>query len=132
MNLADEIEKRIKACSEAPHASDGGILLPWKIRAESELSRFLDDHAANIVDALRRPAPEANASIVQVLPLKQQETVTTVTPMRKWVKAPDDAAGKYINAAPGCPVWFIAGDGQVWLYCLPDLPSLEPQNRSTE
>jgi hypothetical protein len=51
--LADEIAKRIKACGEEPDSSKGGILLPWKQRAEHELTSFLNDQAANIVDALR-------------------------------------------------------------------------------
>ena len=61
--LADEIEKRIVACSVAPDASKGGILLPWKVRAEGELISFLNDQAANIVEALRASPPEARNKV---------------------------------------------------------------------
>jgi hypothetical protein len=56
-NLADEIAKRIKACGEEPDHTEGGILLPWKQRAELDLTRFLNDQACNIVDALRQCGP---------------------------------------------------------------------------
>lgn len=61
MNLADEIEKRIKALSEEPDHSKGGILLPWKLQAEQELTRYLNDQACNIVDALRRADVDGDA-----------------------------------------------------------------------
>lgn len=51
--LADEIEKRLRALSEEPDRSQGGILLPWKLKAENELADYLNDQACNIVDALR-------------------------------------------------------------------------------
>lgn len=66
MNLADEIEKRILALAQEPDRGAGGILLPWKIRAERDLSDFLNDHAANIVDALRN-RPEASSTKVFVI-----------------------------------------------------------------
>ena len=41
----------------------------------------------------------------------------------QWERTGDEASARYINAAPGRPVWFIAGDGQMWIYKLPPLPS---------
>lgn len=57
MNLADEIEKRVKALDQAPDASAGGILLPWRQRAMAELEAFLVEHALDIVRALRDAPP---------------------------------------------------------------------------
>lgn len=39
----------------------------------------------------------------------------------QWQKADGHVASKYINAAPGRPVWFVAGDGQCWIYMLPPI-----------
>lgn len=41
----------------------------------------------------------------------------------EWKKVERTAGNvKYINAAPGRPVWFMDGDGEVWHYQLPLLP----------